>query len=317
MLTSLRHLFFILITGILLGSCGKEEIQFPWVIRYTSPGYTLTSLRSAGGSRLITTGGDTWYKGIFAESLDGGESWTGDSLGNKQLFGIGGKDSISVTVGIDGYVYEKTGDSAWVFHRLSHWDILRDIEVLSPGDWVAVGGVAFKEGVIYRIRDRQVVSVTEYPHELQWIEQAGDGSLFAGGYGLVVKSLDRGETWKALELSGDFFQDACFLRNGTGYMVGYAGGIWKTSDHGQHWKKIQRPGRLSRLPGLRAIEFQDESTGIVAGDAGLIWFSTDGGANWQEIEGTPGSTDWYDALIQDNKAWLCGSGASILELDLK
>lgn len=307
----------VLALGILFSSCGKEEIQFPWIVRYNSPGFTLTSLRAVGESSLIATGGDTWYEGIFAESQDGGESWTGNILGNKQLFGIGGKDSLSVTVGIDGYVYEKTGDSAWIFHRLSHWDILRDIEVLSPRDWIAVGGVAFKEGVIYRIRDRQIVDVIQYPHELQWIEQAGDGTLFAGGYGLVVKSSNAGETWSALELSGDFFQDACLLPDGTGYIVGYAGGIWKTSDNGKHWKRIQRPGKLARLPGLRTIDFQNASTGILAGDAGLIWFTSDGGDTWKEIEGTPGSTDWYDAVIKEDKAWLCGSGASIIELSLK
>lgn len=306
----------ILAYGILFGSCGKEEIQFPWVVRYQSAGFTLTSIRAVGESGLITTGGDTWYEGIFAESQDGGNSWTGNTLGNKQLFGIGGKDSLSVTVGIDGYVYEKTGDSAWVFHRLSHWDILRDIVVLSPSNWVAVGGVAFKEGVIYRIRDRQIIDVIEYPHELQWIEQAGDGTLFAGGYGIVVKSSDGGETWSALELSGDFFQDACFLPDGTGFIVGYAGGIWKTSDNGNHWKRIQRPGKLARLPGLRTIDFKDASTGILAGDDGLIWYTSDGGDSWKQIEGTPVSTDWYDAVIKEDKAWLCGSGASIIELSL-
>lgn len=305
-----------IVLSLAIFSCTKEE-ALPWRLHKLEGTHELSAIRAMGPDTLVAVGGSTWYAGHYAISTDGGERWQADSLGNKQLFGVHVKGGTAWAIGIDGYLFEKRGAAPWAFHRLSHWDILRD--VTSDGEMLwAAGGVAFSTGVIYGIRAGQLAVYHPFPHELQWIEVVQPGVYMAGGYGLVLRSSDAGESWTAVALEGDYFRDACFINDQLGFIAGYSGHIWKTTDGGLTWKKVHsgsffNPSKFS----FRAIEFYDESLGIVAGNGGQVFITRDGGDSWLRVEDTPDAVDWHGVTFAGTTAWLCGSDNHILETPLR
>jgi len=316
MRVTFRYIIPLLIAGTLL-SCDKGEIDLPAVVRHRAEGSVFSAIAQGGQSgQFVVTGGKAWEAGLWAESTDGGVTWKMDSLGNKQLFGLALKGDTLLTVGIDGHLFEKPPGEPWAFYRLSHWDILRDIVAIRSDQWLAVGGVAFNDGVIYHIVSGEIQRIQRFPHELQWILALDGQHLLAGGYGVVLRSANAGDTWEITGLEGDFFQGATRTGPQTALVAGYAGSVWKTMDGGTSWKKLRHPRWLGKLPGIRGIDFRDEQTGVICGDGGQLWLTTDGGDQWQAIRNAPSSVDWYDCLITGDILRVCGSEGTILEVAL-
>lgn len=305
-----------LIFSLSLWSCEKERIDLPWQMVFTQPGYVLSDISQSAPNQLRAVGGVSWYEGLSVESTDGGITWEAGRLGDKQLFGIDSRGTRTTAVGIDGYLYEKNGTDEWQFVRLSRWDILRDVVDIGDDLRVAVGGVAFNSGVIYRLDQGRITEFHSFPHELQWVEQLADGSLLAGGYGLVLKSSDRGVSWSSVPLEGDFFQDAAVGDDGSIWVVGYAGGVWKSENGGNTWKKQRGPKSITRLPGLRCVDFRDNRTGIIAGDNGNALLTNNGGDDWVTIGSLPQDVDFYAVTIDGQHAWLVGSRGAIVRIEL-
>ena len=117
-------------------------------------------------------------------------------------------------------------------------------------------------------------------------------------------------------IRGDFFTDAYFTDPSLGYIVGYAGTVWKTTNGGESWQKLKGQDLFSPLAGFQAIQFLDDHTGLIAGDNGMVLLTVDGGERWKQLSGLPGNIDWNDITMIDRAAWLCGSNGNIIEISL-
>ncbi len=111
------------------------------------------------------------------------------------------------------------------------------------------------------------------------------------GYGGIVRSTDAGDTWTLATLvpSGNpELYDVSFAVSGIGIAVGAGGVIFRTTDEGANWQKVQ-----SGLPyELHGVAMGDAQNGIAVGtdygggvDKGVVLRTTDGGATW-----TPSTT---------------------------
>src|SRR6266516_2181188 len=69
------------------------------------------------------------------------------------------------------------------------------------------------------------------------------------------------------------------LGSGTGFIVGDAGTILKTTDAGMTWS----PLISGTTTPLHHVYFFDGSQGVAVGEQGLILRTTDGGAGWQSV----------------------------------
>ena len=69
------------------------------------------------------------------------------------------------------------------------------------------------------------------------------------------------------------------LDSGTGFVVGDAGTILKSTDAGATWAPLQS----GTTNNLYEVYFFDGNQGVVVGDQGLILRTTDGGAMWQGV----------------------------------
>jgi len=113
-----------------------------------------------------------------------------------------------------------------------------------------------------------------------WIAHNGNGAL---------RSTDSGFNWLTISFAdtnfSTLYQGVSFIDQNTGWMVGGALQIRKTTDGGVTWFK-QTPPPVAGI--FHSIEFFDANTGIAIGSKNfpyipIIAKSTNGGTNWFEL----------------------------------
>jgi len=151
------------------------------------------------------------------------------------------------------------------------------------------------------------VSVVDSLHA--WVSGWHDSAA-----GLVVSTLDGGETW--IELSRTlplYINDIQFVNDSLGWIVGgdniqFSGFIMRTTDGGQSWlTQFSDPSNR-----YWSVFFLDAMRGWACGDSGKILATTSGGSNWQtQYRGrqTIGFADVF--FLPNGKGW-CG-GSFVLE----
>jgi len=123
-----------------------------------------------------------------------------------------------------------------------------------------------------------------------------------GDGGVVVKSLDAGETWYQLSSPTSQNLRGVYFQNGvSGWITGYAGTIYYTSNGGTSWTN-----QSTGVYDLYKIIFVDDTTGWVVGQNGTILHTTDRGDTW--IPQTSGTTSIILGVdfATPNKGWVCG-----------
>jgi photosystem II stability/assembly factor-like uncharacterized protein len=117
-----------------------------------------------------------------------------------------------------------------------------------------------------------------YWREIRSIDFANDVLGFAvGAYGIVLKTLDMGQTWALLtNLPQDYnYKCVSFPDPSAGYVIGYDT-IFKTVDQGNSWTRTHTPIYLYD------IFFLDSQVGFGVG-YGKIIKTTDGAQTWTEL----------------------------------
>ena len=107
-------------------------------------------------------------------------------------------------------------------------------------------------------------------------------SMTYNGDGVVIKTMDSGETWEQVS-SGVFpgLQASSVPTLETGYAVGWEGYMIKTTDGGDTWEEITIENNIWELTD---VEFYDEENGVVIGDE-TAWVTSDGGETWTAATG--------------------------------
>ena len=125
--------------------------------------------------------------------------------------------------------------------------------------------------------------------------------LFSGT--TILKTTNSGINWigERFPDSSKFFKTIYFLDSLTGYMGGFAGAIYKTSNGGISWQEnLIDSSEFSSYP-VSKINFATPSLGFACGGytdiAGVIWRTTNGGLSWNA--GNYSSEPFYDIYIKN------------------
>jgi len=300
---------------LVLTACRKAPTAtVSWAFLDFPYDYDLTSVTSDTCGRWHIVGGFGWHKGIYF-TIDGNQVSTPDSLTPKRLNRIttapGGK---LVAVGYTGYYLQKPANAAWqTGHIFDNLNILRDVALDSHHTGIAVAGVAFHIGYAFTIHDNgQTIRADTFEQELRACAFLPGERAVASGYGIIIQR-DSAMQWHRLPYYGDFFLDMAFPAPDTGYIIGHAGSLLKTTDGGHHWQMLQHHTTTGRN-GWRAVYFTDTSTGFIAGDDGLLLKTTDGGHSWIRAGGLP-ALPFYDVHVCDTTGLLIGAGGTIIQFD--
>ena len=114
------------------------------------------------------------------------------------------------------------------------------------------------------------------------VARAGPRLVAVGEFGHVLLSDDNGENWRQATSvpTRNALVGVTFIDNQTGYAVGHAATILKTSDGGDNWT-LQYNERRGETP-LFAIYFADAQNGIAVGGFSYTFETKNGGESWTQ-----------------------------------
>lgn len=128
----------------------------------------------------------------------------------------------------------------------------------------------------------------------------------------LFKSTDGGKTWKKLTTGLPSTERGlgrigfCIAPSNSRRMyatvdAGKEGGIYRSDDAGESWKKIQSDNRFwGRGSDFAEIKADPKNADIVYSANVVTWKSADGGYNWTAFRGAPGGDDYHRIWINPN-----------------
>jgi len=227
-------------------------------------------------STLYANTNGTGNAKLFWKTTDGGANWEniGDFGGTTQGVGFGRiridpKNSDHLYTGIemgettsaDGFWVSTDGGNNWT--RPAGWTTL--CQGITSGNFTDVYDLA--------------VDPSDFNHVL-----ASSRSWVA----VVAESKDGGATWKSIEIPGangndyniDFLSaPARGVGNGNTWLVSCPSGIWRTSDAGTNWSKINTSFQIMYHTGI----YYSNTGALYMGGYPLPLKSNDNGITWQQI----------------------------------
>ncbi|MBY4677761.1 WD40/YVTN/BNR-like repeat-containing protein [Marinobacterium arenosum] len=142
-----------------------------------------------------------------------------------------------------------------------------------------------------------------------WFQDRNTGFVI-GGYGLILKTTDSGQSWQSLDHrlpNPDRFHLNSLLADSRGrlWIAGEAGLLLRSDDLGERWQAVDSPYEGSWFA-------MAEQQGLyLLGLRGHLFHSEDG-EDWQPVELAQRAT-LNGAIRQDGGLWLVGQGGLLLE----
>lgn len=108
---------------------------------------------------------------------------------------------------------------------------------------------------------------------------------------------------------GASLYDIAFTDDKTGYIVGEAGTILKTTDRGETWEYLSS----GKLINYSMIKFTDEQTAYVIGSGGFMMKTTDACETWTRLQTGMSQTISDMHWIDNNTGFICGGCETLLK----
>jgi photosystem II stability/assembly factor-like uncharacterized protein len=299
-----QHAFIATGAGIYLTSDGGDTWSTP--ASCPADGYLFVRfINSSEGWAIGMSGG-------VIHTVDGGQTWLSQgSLPSVGASGVSFVDSLhGWAVNGDGTIVATSdGGTSWSEQSSGSWMgfdtpiYFLDLAVLDKQTICAVGSVISRStdgGLRWTQQSLGALGVG-YLHSVSFAD--GQHGVAASDSGQALVTGDGGTTWQAFP-TGVSWPQGVALAPGTkiGWIVGFAGGLRKTTDDGKTWR-AQDSGTTAYLFGVDCLNANDA---WAVGDAGTILHTTDGGAQWtKQPSGTTYQLFAADFLDAQN-GWVVG-----------
>jgi hypothetical protein len=268
----------------------------------------------------LAVGGVTWHKGFMGFTQDGGNTWQVDSVGNKRIFAVDACYNNFMSGGIDGHIYTgelTTSTLNWDFYRPRYWEIIQDISYCDRSNIaIAVGGNRYGYGFCQRLNFSNgdiVDTLCEFNKMIEGVAHPKAGKFVAVGFGMYAISEDGGKNWERKDLDGYIFKAIDFLNEQEGLMCAYNGDIFKTSDSGYNWTRVNGTQSFLNRGLLHELKFDEKGTAWVCGERSSLFYSDDLGSSWTRIKFDE-NYDFTSLDFQADHIWLSTSEGQIVKI---
>lgn len=256
---------------------------------------TLNNIKFVNDSICIAAGGYSFDSSAILRSADGGYTWTYTSNPDapKEMYGMNiAPDGTIYLSGIDGDVLHSTDNGlTWKFNRIDDWLVYKGGYFTTPDTGIFVSSVLQRQCTITRVDAAfKIIDEQTYLLGLNGIQMASADTGYIFGYGTVMKTTNRGNSWAFQDVKGDNFT-AMDIHGHEIWMCGSNGGVYHTYDGGDSWQTLRNGNNITlKRYMLRSIIFKDASNGWACGDNGVVIYSNDGGNHWAEYDHFSSST---------------------------
>lgn len=170
---------------------------------------------------------------------------------------------------------------------------------------------------------RQPAGTMAWLHAVFFVDQNRGWAV--GSKGTVLQTVDGGNTWKPRgAATNDVVRDIFFSDGNNGWLVCEVNAyelktkeqprayLMKTTDAGEHWKRIPIEGIDVEAVLVRAV-FSRNGRGWIFGEAGLIYTTHDSGDTWTKLQSPTRRLLLGGAFVDDDRGWIVGAGATIIQ----
>jgi photosystem II stability/assembly factor-like uncharacterized protein len=231
------------------------------------------------GKRMVAVGD----RGHIIYSDDQGKTWTQAKVPTRQLL------------------------TAVYFVDDQHgWAVGHDAQILASSD----GGATWIKQFEDLKREAPLLDV--------WFKDLSTG-IAVGAYGALLETTDGGQHWQdigeRLDNEDQFHLNGiAYVKDAGVFIVGEQGSMFRSSDDGQTWEKLEGPYHGSLFG---AVATAESNTLLAYGLRGNLFRSTDFGSTWEPIalQGERGPLEFgiaNAALLPDNTIVLVGNGGSVM-----
>jgi photosystem II stability/assembly factor-like uncharacterized protein len=170
---------------------------------------------------------------------------------------------------------------------------------------------------------RQRTGTMSWLHSVFFLDQQRGWA--AGSKGTLLRTLDGGNTWQQRPASTeDVVRDIFFTDEQNGWIVCEVNPyqlktkedprayLMKTTDGGEHWKRIEIKGFDVDAILVRAM-FSRNGRGWTFGEAGSIYTTHDAGDTWTKLQSPTRRLLLGGIFVDDDRGWIVGAGATIIQ----
>jgi photosystem II stability/assembly factor-like uncharacterized protein len=241
--------------------------------------------------------------GVY-RSTDGGRTWINTGLKDAQQIGgidIDPKNENRVFVAALGHPYGPNEER---------------------GVYRTTDGGKNWERVLYKDENTGAIQVTIDPNNSNiifadmWAGRQGpwENGAWNGKESGLFKSIDGGTTWKKITNGLPTTEQGlgrigfCIAPSDSKRMyatvdAGREGGIYRSDDAGESWKRIQTDNRFwGRGSDFAEVKVDPKNEDIVYSANVVTWKSVDGGKTWNAFRGAPGGDDYHRIWINPNNS---------------
>lgn len=227
--------------------------------------------------------------------------------------------TITAVSNSSGIWFSQDSGTTWQFAQSNIWKEMKGIAFTHPDSVCIVGKGDTKYGFVVRGGAQGVgldAASATYNFELDEIRSTPNGTLFACGYGAMLKSSDNGLHWDFTDAKNDWFRAMYWRNDALGWAIGYEGSIIKTTDAGMHWQCLRNANntvfKRLRLLGIHGVG----SVLAVVGEKGLLMLSYDDGEHWKTV--ALGTKQDLHAVLFENEytLWVCGNAGALFKITL-
>jgi photosystem II stability/assembly factor-like uncharacterized protein len=275
-----------------------------WIWYESGVENTLRTVASVNNGQRVIAAGDG---GIIIISEDGGESWntvssgTTDNIWNMQMI----TEEIGWMVG-EGGTALKTSDGGltWIqqpmpYPTAPYWD-LSFIDTL-------FGYVCSSSGIVLKTTNgggNWIIQVAGDTRSLWTICAIDTLRVSGGGFaGKLVYTTDGGSSWLSAAGASVNANKIKFINNNKGFLAS-DGGLYKSTNGGVSWSRINDLNVGSSVPQVTNISFPIATKGFVSGGKMLLAKSSNEGESWRR---TIVHADFLNVYFKDEQDGLINS----------
>lgn len=290
------------------------------VLHQFNPAQTLQKIEFLNKDFGITVG--SLYNGSTKNihvTRDGGKSWTDVSSGytSMRFMDIAIlNDSVIYMSGNNGIIIRSTdGGLNWKTLTTNVTEQIWGIYFTSAKIGYAVGS----NGLIMRTLNGGndwEIKPSGTNHLFYKVTVTASGICFASGSNILLRSTDSGDSWHPVDFfpfepPADWIRSIQFVNDKTGFACADIGRIYKTTDGGETWRRLES----NTQEALFDLDFINENQGMVCGFNGTILKTEDGGESWMQMISPLGSENLYSIdLIDAQTGYICSHFGNVLKL---